>query len=202
MPFNSFALTTLALFSFIRGRGAINMGEQQSSKENLEKDCKQQIESEVIRDHNSLIISQTFCVNAIVGAAQKLIIEEVIIEEVDDEVDELEDEDESMDNGEQEVEIEIELDDSTIRQDYTLIYAAPETPMRSPILMTIIARNLSENDVLVSIEDDSEVIVEEVVPAKSELALTAQHACLVRALALAESKVQFVINVFHPISSI
>ena len=168
------------------------MGEQQSSKKYVENNCNQKpIESEVIRDHNSLIISQTFCVNTIVGAAQKLVIEEVIIEEVEE------------DDDENEIEIEIEMDEnSSIRQDYTLIYAAPETPMRSPILITIIARNLSDNDVLVSIEDDHEVLVEEVVPANSELALTAQHACLVRALALAESQVQFVINVFHPISSL
>ncbi|SOC05971.1 hypothetical protein SAMN05880501_104148 [Ureibacillus xyleni] len=171
------------------------MGEQQFSNKNINNDNKQnQIESEVILDRNSLIISQTFTVNAIVGAEQKLVIEEIVMEEVDDE--------EESTVSEHEVEIEIEIADTTIRQDYTLIYAAPATPMRSPILMTIIARNLSENDVLVSIEDEHDVIAEEVVPANSELALTAQHANLVRALALAESQVQFVISVFHPINSI
>lgn len=70
--------------------------------------------------------------------------------------------------------------------------------MRSPILITVIVRNLSENDILVSIEDEQDALVEEVAPVNSELALTAQNANFVRALALAPSEVQFFINVFHP----
>ncbi|RUL51270.1 MULTISPECIES: hypothetical protein [Lysinibacillus] len=169
------------------------MGEPQK-KSNREKNKRISIESEVISDRNSLIISQTFSVNAIVGAEQKLVIEEVTI--VEEEEYELITDDES---SVFQAEIEI-AENTTIRQDYTLIYAAPATPLRSPLLMTVIARNKSDNDVLVSIEDDHDAIVEEIVPAHSELALTAQNVNFVRALALEPSQVQFLISVFHPTS--
>ncbi|MFP3918832.1 hypothetical protein U5N28_13605 [Lysinibacillus telephonicus] len=168
------------------------MGEPKKSSEPWNDGGKiGRIESEIVIDRNSLIINQKFCVNAIVGAEQKLIIEEV--PNLDEEW-ELTAEEDSFDFQE---EIEI-TENIPIRQDYTLIYASPSSPIRSPLLMTVIARNLSENDVLVSIEDDQDALVEEVVPANSELALTAQNANFIRALALAPSHVQFFINVFHP----
>lgn len=167
------------------------MGEQQDTSKFWNDNQKnRRIESEIVIDRNSYIINQNFCVNAIVGAEQKLIIEEIAIYEEEEEPFT---EDESI---EYEEEIEI-TENVTIRQDYTLIYAAPAMPMRTPLLITVIARNLSQNDVLVSIEDEQDALVEEVVPANSELALTAQNANFVRALALAPSKVQFFINVFH-----
>lgn len=152
------------------------------------------IESEVIFERNSLIIGQNFCVNAMIGEEQKLIIEEK--------------------NDTNHMEEASNFEDSSIffhetgtveeapkNQDYTLIYAAPASPMRAPLLITVIARNLSENDVLISIEDDEDVLVEEIVPARSELALTAQNALFLRALALSRSQVQFFISVYHPTSS-
>lgn len=168
------------------------MGNQQKASELWNDDRRNnRIVSDIVVDRNSLIINQNFCVNAIVGAEQKLIIEEVAI--FDDEVEP------SSEEESTEFEEEVELIENTpIRQDYTLIYAAPATPMRSPLLMTVIAKNLSDNDVLVSIEDEQDALVEEVVPANSELALTAQNANFVRALALAPSQVKFFINVFHP----
>lgn len=170
------------------------MGKQRGSgKEwNNESDNKR-FDNEVIIDGNSIIICQNFCVNAMVGGEQNLIIEEVdIVNE------------EKLFTNEESSHFEVEEEPkevTPVRQDYTLIYGAPTDAMRSSLLMTVIARNMSENDVLVSIEDDVDALVEEVVPAKSELALTAQNALFVRALALLPSRVKFYISVFHPTSS-
>lgn len=163
--------------------------ERKANYEGNEEELSNRIESEVILDRNSLIISQNFCVDATVGAEEKLIIEKVVITEEDGEPIEL---------NESSYFEEVVKEEIKIRQDYTLIYAAPATPMRSPLLMTVIAKNLSDNDVLVCMEDDADILVEEIVPAKSELALTAQSALFLRALALSPSRVQFFISVFHP----
>lgn len=162
--------------------------ERKANYEGNEESHSNRIESEVIFDRNSLIISQKFCVEATVGAEEKLIIEKVVISEDDDTL-------QFNESSFYEEEIQEEV---KIRQDYTLIYAAPANPMRSPLLMTVIAKNLSDNDVLVCLEDDAEILVEEIVPAQSELALTAQNALFLRALALSPSQVQFFISVFHP----
>ncbi|HWK23374.1 MAG TPA: hypothetical protein VNS08_10135 [Ureibacillus sp.] len=162
-----------------------------SSKDTNDSSGSNRIESEVIFDRNSLIICQKFCVNATIGGEQKLIIEEEPISVIDEEDPELDDSTEFFNETEL-------VEEAPKNQDYTLIYAAPASPMRAPLLITVIARNLSDNDVLISMEDDDEVLVEEIVPANSELALTAQNALFVRALALALSKVQFFISVYHP----
>jgi len=161
-----------------------------SNKDTNDDRGNSRIESEVIFERNSLIIGQNFCVNATIGGEQKLIIEENTITDnmpADSNVD--------SSNFLYETET---AEEAPKNQDYTLIYAAPASPMRAPLLITVIARNLSENDVLISIEDDDEVLVEEIVPANSELALTAQNALFIRALALASSQVQFYISVYHP----
>lgn len=161
-----------------------------SNKDTNDDRGNSRIESEVIFERNSLIIGQNFCVNATIGGEQKLIIEENTITDnmpADSNVD--------SSNFLYETET---AEEGPKNQDYTLIYAAPASPMRAPLLITVIARNLSENDVLISIEDDDEVLVEEIVPANSELALTAQNALFIRALALASSQVQFYISVYHP----
>jgi len=170
------------------------MGLDWNSSKDLNDDRgSNRIESEVIFEKNSLIISQNFCVNATIGGEQKLIIEETTISEQSEE--DLELEDSSVFFTETET-----IEEAPKNQDYTLIYAAPASPMRAPLLITVIARNLSDNDVLISIEDDDDVLVEEIVPANSELALTAQNAMFLRALALAPSQVQFFISVYHPTS--
>lgn len=152
------------------------------------------IESEVIFERNSLIIGQNFCVNATIGEEQKLIIEENNVSNNNEEASSFEDSSVFLHETNT-------VEETPKNQDYTLIYAAPASPMRAPLLITVIARNLSDNDVLVSIEDDEEVLVEEIVPAHSELALTAQNALFLRALALSTSQVQFFISVYHPTSS-
>ena len=162
-----------------------------SNKDTNDDRGNNRIESEVIFERNSLIIGQNFCVNATIGGEQKLIIEENSIIENTEEDSKLDDSSDFLH------EIET-VEEAPKHQDYTLIYAAPASPMRAPLLITVIARNLSDNDVLISIEDDDEVLVEEIVPANSELALTAQNALFIRALALASSQVQFFISVYHP----
>ncbi|RHW38295.1 hypothetical protein D1B33_05250 [Lysinibacillus yapensis] len=149
------------------------------------------IESNVIFENNSLIISQSFCVNATVGGDQNLVVEEKPLFHSDQQPFNTEDSSAFLDES-------LLPTEKSSPQDYTLIYAAPALPILAPLLITVIARNLSDNDVLISIEDDEEVLVEEIVPANSELALTAQNALFVRALALSQSKLQFFINVYHP----
>ncbi|MDI7742054.1 hypothetical protein QMK38_08560 [Lysinibacillus fusiformis] len=161
-----------------------------SNKDTNDDRGNSRIESEVIFERNSLIIGQNFCVNATIGGEQKLIIEENTITDNMPA-------DSNVDSSNFLFETET-AEEAPKNQDYTLIYAAPASPMRAPLLITVIARNLSENDVLISIEDDDEVLVEEIVPANSELALTAQNALFIRALALASSQVQFYISVYHP----
>lgn len=166
------------------------MGFQRSSNKDCNNDGRNnRIDSEVIIDRNSLIISQNFCVNTIVGGKQTLVIERLPMPE---EVDSFTDDESTLFEEETETNEEV-----TIRQNYTLIYAAPTEPIRAALLMTVIARNLSESDVLVSIEDADEALVEEVVPAKSELAITVQNATCVRALALDASRVQFYISAYY-----
>ncbi|QCR32689.1 hypothetical protein [Lysinibacillus sp. SGAir0095] len=162
-----------------------------SNKDTNDNRGSNRIESEVIFERNSLIIAQNFCVNASIGGEQKLIIEENTIANTTEE-------DINFDDSSTFL-LETEMvEEAPKNQDYTLIYAAPASPMRAPLLLTVIARNMSDNDVLISIEDDDEVLVEEIVPANSELALTAQNALFIRALALATSQVQFFISVYHP----
>lgn len=159
---------------------------------NTEGDAGQpinRIESEILIDRNSLIISQNFSVNVVVGAEQNLVIEELESGDEDNE-----NEFPSIPNSDEKVE------EVVVQKDYTLIYSAPSEAFRKPLLITLIASNLSENDILVSIEDEEDAIVEEIVPARSELALTAQNAMYIRALALVPSEVKFFISVFHPTS--
>ncbi|MCM3388463.1 hypothetical protein [Ureibacillus chungkukjangi] len=162
-----------------------------SNKDTNDDRGNNRIESEVIFERNSLIIGQNFCVNATIGGEQKLIIEE-------DSITENNQEDTTIDDSSNFFPETDTVEEPPKNQDYTLIYAAPASPMRAPLLITVIARNLSDNDVLISMEDDDEVLVEEIVPANSELALTAQNALFIRALALEESHVQFFISVYHP----
>lgn len=162
-----------------------------SNKDTNDDRGNNRIESEVIFERNSLIIGQNFCVNATIGGEQKLIIEDNTISENTKEDSILDDSSVFLHETEM-------VENAPKNQDYTLIYAAPASPMRAPLLITVIARNLSENDVLISIEDDDEVLVEEIVPANSELALTAHNALFIRALALASSQVKFFISVYHP----
>lgn len=86
----------------------------------------------------------------------------------------------------------------TILQDGTIIYAYPIDPVRPLLLMSVIARNLSQNDVTVSIDNGEEALVEATVAANSEVALSAPDARLLIASAPAPSRVQFFITVFHP----
>ena len=162
-----------------------------SNKDTNDDRGNNRIESEVIFERNSLIIGQNFCVNATIGGEQKLIIEE---DSITDSVAG----DPSPDDSSNFFLEADNVEEAPKNQDYTLIYAAPASPMRAPLLITVIARNLSDNDVLISMEDDDEVLVEEIVPANSELALTAQNALFIRALALVASQVQFPISVYHP----
>ncbi|MBM7607484.1 hypothetical protein JOD29_000721 [Lysinibacillus composti] len=165
--------------------------QRRSSKDWQDGNRNDRFDNDVIIDRNSLIIEQNFCVNAIVGGERTLIIEEVPHE------------DELLTSGESsmfEEKIETANDDVTIRQSYTLIYRAPSEPIRASLLMTVIAKNQSENDVLISIEDAEGELVEEVIPTKSELALTIQNAVCIRALALSASRVQFFISAFYPTS--
>ncbi|MFJ8235730.1 hypothetical protein ACIQ34_08280 [Ureibacillus sp. NPDC094379] len=166
--------------------------QRRSSKDWQVGNRNDRFDNDVIIDRNSLIIEQNFCVNAIVGGEQTLIIEEVPQE------------DELLTRGESSsYQEEIEAtNDVTIRQSYTLIYRAPSEPIRASLLMTVIARNQSENDVLISIEDAEGDLVEEVIPTKSELAITLQNAVCIRALALSASRVQFFISAFYPINPI
>ncbi|MFC7686848.1 hypothetical protein [Ureibacillus sp. GCM10028918] len=163
-----------------------------SNKDTNDDRGSNRIEGEVIFERNSLIIGQNFCVNATIGQEQKLIIEDNNVSNKNEE----KFEESSVFFQEMET-----VEEAPKNQDYTLIYAAPASPMRAALLMTVIARNLSDNDVLISIEDDEEVLVEEIVPAHSELALTAQNALFLRALALSSSKVQFYISVYLPTNS-
>lgn len=173
------------------GRGSYKMGfERNLNTEGNDGQPINRIESEILIDRNSLIISQNFSVNVMVGAEQNLVIEET---EMMDE----ENENNPFSNTSDEDET---LEEVVVQKDYTLIYSAPSETFRKPLLITIIASNLSENDVLVSIEDEEDAIVEEIVPAHSELALTAQNAMYIRALALVPSQVKFFISVFHPTS--
>lgn len=144
------------------------------------------IESDVIIDRNSLVIGQTFCVNALIGGEQTLVIEEIPVDSEDGTVDI-----ESLDENE-----------FLIQQEYTLVYAAPIETIRSAILMTVVARNLSENDVLISIEDADEEFTEEIAPAKSELAITVHNGVCIRALALTQCRVQFYVSVFYSTNSL
>lgn len=164
--------------------------QRRSSKDWQDGNRNDRFDNDVIIDRNSLIIEQNFCVNAIVGGEQTLIIEEVPQE------------DELLTSGESSMyQEEIEAtNDVTIRQSYTLIYRAPSEPIRASLLLTVIARNQSDNDVLISIEDAEGDLVEEVIPTKSELALTIQNAVCIRALALSASRVQFFISAFYPTS--
>lgn len=143
------------------------------------------IESDVIIDRNSLIISQNFCVNALVGSEQTLLIEKVPENSLDAEGNPIHEED---------LDAELEY---IVQQEFTLIYVAPIEAIRSAILMTVVARNLSENDVLISIEDADEEYTEEIVPARSELAITVHNGNCIRALALSQSRVQFYVSVFY-----
>lgn len=159
-----------------------------SFKNNSNKDGgngSRRIESDVIIDRNSLIISQNFCVNALVGSDQTLLIEKVPENSLDAEGDPIHEED---------LDAELEY---IVQQEFTLIYVAPIEAIRSAILMTVVARNLSENDVLISIEDADEEYTEEIVPPRSELAITVHNGNCIRALALSQSRVQFYVSVFY-----
>lgn len=170
------------------------MGYQRgSNKSGSDENRNSRIDSEVIIDRNSLIISQNFCINATVGGQQKLVIERLPMPE-DAELYTLDES--TLFQEETETEIEVEKTEK-VTINYTLIYSAPTEPIRAALLMTVIARNLSENDILVSIEDTDETVMEEVVPAKSELAMTVQNATNVRALALDASRVQFYISAYY-----
>lgn len=164
-----------------------------SFKSDSNKDGHQssrRIESEVMIDRNSLIIGQNFCLNTLIGSEKTLLIEKVT--ETDISIDEDTLHDESL-NASNEI---------VIQQEYTLVYAAPIETIRSAILMTVIAKNLSENDVLISIEDADETFTEEVVPAKSELAITVHNGVCIRALAIVQSRVQFFVSVFYSTNSL
>lgn len=165
----------------------LDCNSNKNSNNEQQQSCR--IESNIIFERNSLIIAQNFCVNAAVGGEPELIVEQNLIP------------DSELQLAEESSSYYEETDRSQGQskpRDYTLIYAAPALPMSAPLLMTIIAKNLSDNDVLVSMEDDEEVLVEEIVPAQSELALTAQNALFIRALALSRSQVEFFICVYHP----
>lgn len=162
----------------------------QSNSNKDEQPGSRRIESEVIIDRNSLIIGQIFCVNALIGSDQTLLIEKVPNDSLESDESSLQEDSLGSSN------------EIIIQQEYTLVYAAPIETIRSAMLMTVIAKNLSENDVLVSVEDADETYTEEIIPAKSELAITVHNGVCIRALALAESRVQFFISVFYPINSI
>lgn len=144
------------------------------------------IESDVMIDRNSLIIGQNFCINALVGSEQTLLIEKAPDDSLDSE-------------DEDSLDVENEF---VVQQEYTLVYVAPVESIRSAILMTVIARNLSENDVLISIEDADETFTEEIVPARSELAVTVHNGNCIRALALTQSRVQFYVSVYYSTTSL